>query len=431
MSDHTFAGFGFGPIQAGLFAKEAFQSGSFQRIVVAEIAQPLVQAVRANGGTYYVNVAKTDGIETLKIDNVELLNPTQPKDSDIFRAALAEATEIVTSLPSVDFYSSGQTNSVAALIAEAVRAGKAQGTIVYAAENNNHAAEILQQAVTQGRAANSRAGTHDLPRMQFLNTVIGKMSRVVTDAREVRELGLTPIAPGIDRAFLVEEFNHILATKTTLPGFAPGIDVFVEKDDLLPFEEAKLYGHNAIHALLGFIGALKGYDKMTELQSDPALMHIARDAFLTESGGALIAKYATLGDALFTEAGYRHFADDLLTRMTNPYLADTTGRAGRDALRKLGAGDRIFGTMALALEHGITPKNMALGALAGVAILLAGADDYEVPGDLRFADWRALNRDQLSRLLQWVWKGQEPPLQEDLIDLTFEARKTLAELAPR
>ena len=436
MKDHTFAGFGFGPIQAGLFAKEAFQSGNFRRIVVAEIAQPIVEAVRANSGTYYVNVAKADGIETLKIDNVELLNPTLPDDDDVFRAALAEATEIVTSLPSVNFYSSGQTSSVAALIAEALRAEKAQGAVVYAAENNNHAAEILQEAVTKaldvGRASplatNSRAGTHNLPRVQFLNTVIGKMSRVVTDAREIRELNLTPIAPRIDRAFLVEQFNHILVTKINVPDFAPGIDVFVEKDDLLPFEEAKLYGHNAIHALLGFIGTLKGYDKMTELQSDRALMRIARDAFLAESGGALIKKYAILGDELFTEARYRHFADDLLARMTNPYLADTTARAGRDALRKLGAGDRIFGTMTLALEHGITPKNMALGALAGVVILLAGADDYDVPDDLRFADWRALNRDDLSRLLQWIWKGQEPPFQEALIDVTFAARKPLAEL---
>lgn len=425
MSDHTFAGFGFGPIQAGLFAKEAYQSGQFQRVVIAEIAQPLVQAVRANGGTYYVNVAQADGIETLQIDNVELLNPTASEDADIFRTALAEATEIVTSLPSVGFYSSGQANSVAALIAKALRTHKAKGTIVYAAENNNRAAEILQDVVTEN------LGGALPPHVQFLNTVIGKMSRAVTDAREIRELNLTPIAPGIDRAFLAEEFNHILVTKTTIPGFTPGIDVFVEKDDLLPFEEAKLYGHNAIHALLGFVGALKDYDKMTELQNDPALMQIAQDAFLTESGGALIKKYATLNDDLFTETGYRHFADDLLERMTNPYLADTTGRAGRDALRKLGAGDRIFGTMTLALEHGIAPKNMALGALAGIAILLAGADDYEVPDDLRFADWRNLNRDDLGRLLQWVWKGQEPPFQEDLIDLTFEARKPLAELAPR
>ena len=272
MSNHIFAGFGFGPIQAGLFAKEAFQSGHFARIVVAEIAQTLVDAVRANQGTYYVNVAKIDGIETLRVDNVELFNPALPEEGDAFRAALAETTEIVTSLPSVSFYSTGHSNSIAALIAGALQNHQAKGTIVYAAENNNHAAEILQKAVA--KELNASQSGH----VQFLNTVIGKMSRVVTEAAEIEALNLTPIVPGIDRAFLVEEFNHILVTKATLSGFTPGIDVFVEKNDLLPFEEAKLYGHNAIHALLGFLGTLKGYDKMTELQSDTALMQLARTA---------------------------------------------------------------------------------------------------------------------------------------------------------
>jgi len=63
MTEHVFTGFGFGPIQGGLFANEAFQSGNFRRIVIAEIDQSLVDAVRSNNGTYFVNVAKTDGIE--------------------------------------------------------------------------------------------------------------------------------------------------------------------------------------------------------------------------------------------------------------------------------------------------------------------------------------------------------------------------------
>ena len=71
MTDHIFTGFGFGPIQGGLFVKEAFDSGNFKWIVISEIDQKLVDAVRADGGSYYVNVAKSDGIEALKIDNVE------------------------------------------------------------------------------------------------------------------------------------------------------------------------------------------------------------------------------------------------------------------------------------------------------------------------------------------------------------------------
>jgi len=423
MTEHTFAGFGFGPIQAGLFAKEAFQSGNFRRIAVAEIDQALVDAVRDNTGTYYVNVATAHSIETVRIDGVELLNPACPEHRSRLQTALAEATEIATSLPSVDFYTTGQSNSVAALIAEALRNRKADGTIIYAAENNNHAAEVLQKAVTD------TLGASRPERVQFLNTVIGKMSRVVTDPQEIAQLDLAPIVPGLDRAFLVEEFNHILATQASIPDFAPGIEVFIEKSDLLPFEEAKLYGHNAIHALLAFLGSLRGHVGMTDLKTDETLMGIAREAFLHESGDALIRKYADLKDDLFTEPGYRDFAEDLLTRMTNPHLADTVARAGRDIVRKLGATDRIFGTMSVALEYGIEPKNMALGAMAGVALLVQDAELHDLPNELRGLDWRTASPDQLSVLLRWLWRGQTPPFSHDLLQFTHAAQDRLIELA--
>lgn len=422
MADHTFVGFGFGPIQSGLFAKEAFQSGRFTRIVIAEIDRALVRAVRANGGTYHVNIARADRIETQRIDNVELLDPTDSKDNRTLRGALAQATEICTCLPSVNFYASGQADSVAALIAGGL-ARRGQGpAIVYAAENNNHAAEILRDAVAEHLSVPPPTC------VQFLNTVIGKMSRVVADPAEIAALNLTPIAPGIDRAFLVEEFNHILVSRTTIPGFQPGIGVFVEKDDLLPFEEAKLYGHNAIHALLGFIGALKGYTRMTDLAGDKPLMHVAREAFVRESGGALIRKYASLGDELFTEAGYRHYADDLLERMTNPYLADTTARAARDLLRKLGAKDRIFGTMVLALEQGIEPPNMATGALAGIALLLAHATEYGLPQELESLNWQSLRGEDAVQLLTWLWQAPMPATANPIIDCTCAAGKPLVDL---
>jgi mannitol-1-phosphate 5-dehydrogenase len=436
MSEHIFAGFGFGPIQAGLFAKEAFQNGNFRRIVVAEIDQRLVDAVRSNNGTYYVNVAGSDGIETVRIEGVELLNPTHPDDLPALRTAIAEATEVATCLPSVKFFDSNPTNGVAALIAEGLRHRKSDATIVYAAENHNHAAEILEQAVVRrldvGRASslatNGRAGTHDLRRVQFLNTVIGKMSQVVNDPREIAERRLTPIAPGFDRAFLVEEFNRILVSRTTIPDFAPGIAVFIEKADLLPFEEAKLYGHNAIHALLGFVGLLKGYEKMTELKDDARVMQVAREAFIAESGGALIRKHASLDDALFTEAGYRHYAEDLLERMTNPYLADTTARAARDVVRKLGANDRIYGTMALALEHGIEPRNMAIGAMAGIALLLANAADHGLPREMHSLNWRTLDVQNLMQLLTHLWQSPASPALRRLADCTCSTNESLAKL---
>ncbi len=395
MAEHIFTGFGFGPIQAGLFVKEAYQSGNFLRIVAAEIDQSIVDAVRANKGSYYVNVAKADGIEAQKIDGVELLNPNVPKDRQALVEVLAQSTEITTCLPSINFY-----DSIMALIAEGLKNSKAKATIIYTAENHNRAAEILEEAVDKKISAISR------DRVQFLNTVIGKMSRVVDDVDEIAELKLKTITPGFKRAFLVEEFNRILVTRTRIPHFRPGIEVFVEKDDLLPFEEAKLYGHNAGHSLLGFLGAVKGYTKMTEVKEDGAIMQIGTDAFLKESGAALIKKYANLGDELFTKAGYKNYAEDLLTRMTNPYLADTVARVCRDVVRKLGINERIFGTMQLAIEYGIEPKNMALGAIAGVAILLDKAKEYNLPGDLCFTDWRKLDGSSIENILDWLWNGQ-------------------------
>jgi mannitol-1-phosphate 5-dehydrogenase len=422
MTEHIFTGFGFGPIQGGLFAKEAFQSGNFTRIVAAEIDARLVDAVRANNGSYYVNVAKADGIEVLKIDNVVLLNPNVTADKQILLEVLAQSTEITTCLPSVNFYESGGANSVASLIADGLKNSTAKAKIVYTAENNNHAAEILEKAIVKKIGAISKKP------VQFLNTVIGKMSRVVTDPVEIAELKLRTITPGINRAFLVEQFNRILVNRTQIPDFRPGIEVFIEKDDLLPFEEAKLYGHNAIHSLLGFIAAVKGYVKMTELKDDQEIMQIGRAAFLQECGVALIKKYAFLGDELFSEAGFRVSAEDLLERMTNPYLGDTVVRVVRDVVRKLGLNGRIFGTMQLALEYGIEPTNMALGAMAGIAVLLEKADENNLPGDLRFGDWRKLNDSKIEKIINWLWTGQTSKYADQLIKYVQNARKRLTAL---
>lgn len=422
MGGHVFTGFGFGPIQGGLFAAEAFKSGNFSRIAVAEIDRQLAEAVKANSGSYWVNVAGAGGIESQKIDRVELLDPNVSQDRRLLAEVLAGSTEIVTCLPSVNFYESGGENSVASLIAEGLEESEAEGTIIYTAENNNHAAEILEELVGETIGGPLPA------KVQFLNTVIGKMSRVVDDPAEIAQLRLKTIAPRIERAFLVEQFNRILVGRTRIAGFTPGIEVFIEKDDLLPFEEAKLYAHNAVHSLLGFVGAVKGYTAMTQLKDDPAVMQIARDAFLTECGPALIKKYGALGDELFTEPGYRDYADDLLERMTNPYLADTVARAGRDVVRKLGLNDRIFGTMQLALENGIEPSNMAIGAMAGIAVLIEQAERYNLPANLRFGDWRKLNGVELEAILNWVWRGQACRHKAEIVKCVLAACGALPKL---
>ncbi len=48
-----------------------------------------------------------------------------------------------------------------------------------------------------------------------------------------------------------------------------GIEVFVEKPDLLPFAQAKLYGHNAGHALAAYLAHQLGFTRIDQLAGRP------------------------------------------------------------------------------------------------------------------------------------------------------------------
>lgn len=410
----TFVGFGFGPIQSGLFLYEAFASGRFDRFVVAEVDQALVNAVRRAGGRYTINIAHHDRIEQATVGPIDIRNPNDAEDRAALVDAIAQSSEMATALPSVRIYDLGGTSSAAGMISDGLARGEAdEPRIIYAAENHNHAAERLREQIERMGASRACAN------LQCLNTVIGKMSGVVSDAGMMSTLGLAPMTPDGDRAVLVEQFNHILISRISLPDYERGIDVFVEKDDLLPFEEAKLYGHNAIHAMIGYLLKLRGGETMDEAVGHDDLMAAARRAFLDESGAALCRKYAHLNDELFTAAGYEAYADDLLKRMVNPHLHDLVSRVTRDPLRKLGWEDRLYGTMRLALDAGIEPQNLALGAAAAVHCMI---------GDTMPAGWdrpvptpEATDRDTLASLLRAVWDKAADDKADALIDLTWAA----------
>lgn len=377
----TFLGFGFGPIQSGLFLYEAAKSGNFDRLVVAEIAEDMVGGLRRSAGRYSINIAESDRVRSQVIDGVEAYNPTAAADRAPLVAAIAESTEIATALPAVPFYTQGSPSTAELLAAGLVRKSGApdsspmessptdsQPTLIYTAENHNRAAEILRDAVRAAVPPRQRPWFDE--HVQFVNTVIGKMSGVVTDPAEIAQARLRPLVEGGNQAVLVEAFNHILIERVRLPNFVRGLQVFEEKANLLPFEEAKLYGHNAAHALLGLLAHRRGLRFMSDARQED-LMEVVEDAFLNESGTALGERYRN-ADPLFTRAGWAAYVADLLPRMTNPYLRDQVSRVVRDPARKLGWDDRLIGTMRLAVRHSVTPRRYAVGAAAALAMLSNG-----------------------------------------------------------
>lgn len=59
-------------------------------------------------------------------------------------------------------------------------------------------------------------------------------SGIVVDEKEIKKSGLKLIAPGLDRAFLVEEFCKIMISNIDLPDFNRGISIFEEKKQSAP-----------------------------------------------------------------------------------------------------------------------------------------------------------------------------------------------------
>src|SRR5512145_2628806 len=92
----TFVGFGFGAIQSGLFLYEAFHSGAFGRLIVAEVQPDTVSALRRAAGYFTVNIARADGIEQARVGPVQIEDPAVEADCQRLIDAIAGAEEIGT-----------------------------------------------------------------------------------------------------------------------------------------------------------------------------------------------------------------------------------------------------------------------------------------------------------------------------------------------
>ena len=238
---------------------------------------------------------------------MEAADSTMAGDRERVIEAIADADELASALPSVAFYRSGAPNSPHRLLAEGLRRRTTPvPLIVLCAENHRSAAALLEAAVTEAIPPGERDAVRG--RVRYVDTVIGKMSGVISDEAELREMHLATIASALPSAFLVEEFDRILVSRVG-GDLHPGMPVLREVDDLAPFEDAKLLGHNATHALGAFIGRLLGLEHYADLRAVPGAMDLLRAAFIEESGATLRSRWAG-ADPLFSEVGYAGFADD-------------------------------------------------------------------------------------------------------------------------
>ena len=165
---------------------------------------------------------------------------------------------------------------------------------------------------------------------------------------------------------MAEDYSILPVDKKGFRGEIPHIMGMQPVENFLGYVHRKLYTYNTCHAVVAYLGYLKGYAYIYEAITDQTILRAVRGA-LEESGEAVIQKYG------FDQVEQREYGEDFIRRIRRRELGDTVHRVAKDPLRKLEPGERLLGPATLAEEFGITPHYLSLG--------IAAALRYDFPQD--------------------------------------------------
>ena len=335
--------YGGGNIGRGFIGAALSQSG--YEVTFIDVAENVVKELHEKNA-YPLRYISDQGSEDLLIRNVDAVNGN---DAEAASECIAGCDLMATAvgariLPYI------VPNIVSGLRKRMARGGKILNIII--CENLNDAAEIFAGMIKEKLTDEEKAYFDSSVGM--VEASIGRMVPVQTD--EMKD--------GEPLRVCVERYGFLPVDKAAFKGEIPKIQNLVPYEPFDYYIKRKLFVHNMGHAVTAYLGGYAGLDFIYQAIDEPEIRIIAQNAML-ESAEALAKKYGAAPSDL-----ERHILD-LLHRFTNSALGDTCGRVGADPKRKLGPSDRLIGSSRLALETGVTPAYIALGAAAGVRRCLA------------------------------------------------------------
>ncbi len=388
--------FGAGNVGRG-FIGQVFSEAGFT-VVFVDVAEALLAALQR--GSYRHLTVDNDGVVERVISPVTAVNSADAVAlAEIVTGASIAATCVgARALPLV-------CRALAPALVARIAAGAGPLNLLLA-ENLHDAVPLvrgwLQEAATELDDAALAAN------LGLVATSIGRMIPAPRPELAAADPAAIEVEPycylPVDLAAAVGEFPR-------LPG--------VVGDPCLEFGfygDRKLYLHNMGHAMCAYLGRLAGDEYLWQSVARPEVRSIVREA-MVESAAALATAYGRpLG-------GLLDHVDDLLHRFGNRALGDTVDRVGRDPRRKLAAGDRLLGALALCLANGVRPSRISLGIAAGLHWLAAeeGLDEAAL---IRCLDDQQVTRDPAVRdllLAQYrsLSAGLDAPAQLALIEQQF------------
>ncbi len=338
--------YGGGNIGRGFIGALMSQSG--YQVTFVDVQEPVVKALQEKG-TYPVRYVSTQGFEDVWIQNVTAVNGN---DTEAVAEAIARC-DIMATAVGARILKFIVPNIVAGLRKRWAMGAKPLNIII--CENLMDANKILEGMLKEQLTREEIALFDET--VGLVEASIGRMVPVQTEEMKDGEM----------MRVCVEKYGFLPVDKAAFKGEIPKLNNLVPYAPFDFYIKRKLYVHNMGHATCAYLGDLLGLDYIYQAIAQPWVRLIVHNAML-ESAMALTGKYGADLSAL-----QMHIAD-LLNRFTNAALGDTCQRVGGDPARKLSPEDRLIGSAKLAMEQGMTPAYIAVGAAAGVHRYLKEAD---------------------------------------------------------
>ncbi len=168
---------------------------------------------------------------------------------------------------------------------------------------------------------------------------------------------MVPLSDSAD--IIVESYNELPIDKDALKTDVSDLKNFIPVTPFAIEKYKKYFMHNMSHAIVAYMGYLKGYEFLWQAMEDKDILRVAKGA-LSESITAISKYFNTDKEPL------ELYAEDLLKRYTNKYLGDTVLRVGRDPVRKLGKNDRLAGAALFCIKNGFEPEYIPYGIAAAL-----------------------------------------------------------------
>ena len=301
---------------------------------------------------YPVRIIRTDGYTDIDVKNVSAVDGKNP---DAVAEAIADADIMATAV------GVNVLKFIVGNIANGLKLRKERGAAplnILICENLMDANKIIEGMIKEFLNDEEKAWFDE--NVGLVEASIGRMVPVQTE--EMKD--------GDPMRVCVESYGFLPVDKDAFKGEIPQIKNMVP---FAPFDfylKRKLYVHNMGHATCAYLGDILGLEYIYEAIDKDEVYIIVKGA-MEESARTLSKKYSVALEEIMLHI------TDLLNRFTNTALKDTCKRVGGDPTRKLSPADRLIGSSKLALETGITPAYIAIGAAAGLRRYINEAEGME------------------------------------------------------